>query len=116
MFILYINDICNISQVLDLTIFADDTNIFCTGDDIHELCNLVSQEMKKIQNWFAINKLSLNINKTNFMVFGNKFTNVDCNVFISEFKLKRVYSTKFLGVIIDSDVSWKSQTMYVKIN
>ena len=35
-------------------------------------------------------------------------------MFISEFKLERVYSTKFLGVIIDSDVSWKSQTMYVK--
>ena len=48
------------------------------------------------------------------MVFGNKFTNVDCNVFISEFKIERVYSTKFLGVMIDSDVSWKFQTMYVK--
>ena len=61
-------------------IFADDTNIFCTGDDIHNLCNLVLQEMKKFQNWFAINKLSLNINKTNFKVFENKFTNLDCNV------------------------------------
>ena len=66
--------------------------------------------MKKFQYWFATNKLSLNINKTNFMVFGNEFT----NVFISEFKIERVYSTKFLGVMIDSDLSWKSQTMYVK--
>ena len=114
LFILYINDICNICQVFDLIIFADDTNIFCTGDDIHNLCNLVSQEIKKFQYWFAINKLSRNINKTNFMVFGNKFTNVDRNVFISEFKIERVYSTKFLGVMIDSDLSWKSQTMYVK--
>ena len=35
-------------------------------------------------------------------------------MFISEFKIERVYSTKFLGVMIDSDLSWKSQTMYVK--
>ena len=47
LFILYINDICNICQVFDLIIFADDTNIFCTGDDIHNLCNLVLQEIKK---------------------------------------------------------------------
>ena len=57
--------------------------------------------MKKFQNWFAINKLSININKTNFMIFGNKFANVDCNVFMSVFKIERLYSNKFLGVMID---------------
>ena len=38
LFILYINDMCNISKVTDLIIFADDTNIFCTADNIKDLC------------------------------------------------------------------------------
>ena len=69
LFTLYINDICNISKVLDFIIFADDTNIFCTGNDLIETCKRMSTELEKLQDWFALNKLSLNVTKTNFMVF-----------------------------------------------
>ena len=41
LFILYINDMCNITKVMDLIIFADDTNIFCTADNIKDLCKLI---------------------------------------------------------------------------
>ena len=62
LFILYINDICNISNILNF-IFADDTNIYCTGDKIEEVAATVSTELNKLHNWFAVNKLSLNIKK-----------------------------------------------------
>ena len=114
LFILYINDICNISKILDFIIFADDTNIFCTGDNLQEICKIMSSELEKLQNWFALNKLSLNVTKTNFMVFGKKFSSKKCQVNMSEFQIDRVYVTKFLGVIIDSDLSWKSHTTEVK--
>ena len=45
LFILYLNDMCNISNVIDLIIFADDTNIFCTADNIVDLCKQVSLEL-----------------------------------------------------------------------
>ena len=60
------------SQVLELIIFADDTNTVCAGESIAELCKVVSIELRKLHVWFSINKLSLNISKTNFMVFGKK--------------------------------------------
>ena len=114
LFILYINDLCNISKILDLIIFADDTNIFCTGDNLMELCNKVSGEMNKLNVWFAINKLSLNVSKTNFMVFSRSLRNMPCKVYINEVEIERVYITKFLGVYIDAELSWETQIVNVK--
>ena len=114
LFILYINDICNISKLLNFIIFADDTNIFCTGDNLDETCKLISVELKKLQDWFALNKLSLNVTKTNFMVFGKKYAGRDCRVTINEFKIDRVFVTKFLGVQIDAELTWKSHITDVK--
>ena len=97
-----------------MIIFADDTNIFCTGESIAELCKLVSIELRKLHIWFSINKLSVNISKTNFMVFGKKYANIICNVYINEFKIERVYIAKFLGVTIDSELTWREQSINVK--
>ena len=66
LFILYINDICNVTKLLHFVIFADDTNIFCSDDNIEQLCKRVSNELNKLNIWFAVNKLSLNVSKTNF--------------------------------------------------
>ena len=41
------------------------------------------------------------------MVFGKKFSSRDCQITINEFKIDRVYVTKFLGVKIDAELSWK---------
>ena len=57
LFILYINDICNVSPVLKFILFADDTNIFCSGSDIVQLSIIVSNELDKLSEWFAVNKL-----------------------------------------------------------
>ncbi len=70
-FILYINDICHTSKILKLVLFADVTNIFCSGDDLHQLQDLVNTEMMKLKTWFDKNKLSLNVNKTKVM-FGHR--------------------------------------------
>ena len=42
LFILYINDICNISKVFDSILFADDTNLFCSDNDINDLCGIIN--------------------------------------------------------------------------
>ena len=104
----------NISKLLNFITFADDTNIFCTGNNLEGTCKLISTELKKLQNWFTLNKLSLNVTKTNFMVFGKKISSRDCQVAINELKIDRVYVTKFLGVQIDAELSWKLHTIEVK--
>ncbi len=70
LFILYINDLCNVSSLVKYVLFADDTNIFKSGDNLQSLCIEISNELNKISVWFNVNKLSLNVSKTHFMVFG----------------------------------------------
>lgn len=71
LFILYINDICKVSEQLKFVFFADDTNIFGSGQNLEQLLDLITSEFGKIKQWFDINKLSLNLSKTKFMIFDN---------------------------------------------
>ena len=68
LFILYINDMVNVSNIFKFIIFADDTNLFCTSKDIVSLGVTICNELMKLKKWFALNKLSLNITKTNYMI------------------------------------------------
>ena len=110
LFILYINDICNVSKILKFILFADDTNIFYSGTNLLVLNN----ELKKLRNWFDLNKLSLNILKTNYMIFSNKKCNDTVNIFMKDCLINRVQVTKFLGVMIDEALNWKSHILYIK--
>ena len=69
LFILYINDMCNVSILMKSIVFADDTNFFYSGDNLSQVCETVSSELGKLHSWFQVNKLSLNIGKTNFYDF-----------------------------------------------
>ena len=93
--------------MLRFLLFADDTNIFCSHEDIGTLCNLISTELNKLSIWFAVNKLSLNISKTNYMLFSSNCTVDKLNVTINDTTIERVYVTKFLGVYIDHKLNWK---------
>ena len=68
LFLLYINYLCNSSKAFDIHLFADDTNPFCTHKNMVNLENLVNQNIKNVTDWFTCNKLSLNIDKTNFVI------------------------------------------------
>ena len=116
LFILYINDICKVSNILKFIIFADDTNIFCSGENLQQLLRVVSDELGKLKLWFDANKLSLNIKKTKFMIFGNKNIDISTNVElkIDKITLERVYENMFLGVIIDHSFSWKPHISHVR--
>ena len=72
LFILYINDICKVSKLLQFIIFTDDTNIFYLDDDPLSTINITNEELDKLAMWFSVNKLSLNITKSNYMVFSKK--------------------------------------------
>ena len=92
---------CNVSTTLKSILFADDTNIFHTGDDLKEVCETMSHELDKLNRWFRANKLSLNVSKTNFMIFSNKKCDDNYSVSINGMEITRVYVTKFLGVYMD---------------
>ena len=107
--LIYIHDLHNVSDLVKIILFADDTNIFYCADDPNMLSIVVNQELVKLQNWFAVKKLSLNVNKTSFMIFGKKINIPGISITINQGNIERVYQTKFLGVIIDDKLSWKAQ-------
>jgi len=76
LFILYINDIANSSDLLMFILLADDTNIFYSCKNLIDLEETVNDELSKVSNWFRANKLSLNANKTNFIIFGNRHNEI----------------------------------------
>ena len=69
---------------------------------------MVCHKLSKLETWFALNKLSINVSKTNYMIFSNFNINHDIQLFIGRNLISRVSETKFLGVIIDDNLNWHS--------
>ena len=82
--------------------------MFITGRDVNEMCNQLNNDLFRVQEWLHCNKLSLNVLKTHYMNFTprNKIVD-DISIIIDSTQISRVYVTKFLGVQIDSQLSWK---------
>uniref|UniRef100_A0A8C6M4T9 Reverse transcriptase domain-containing protein n=1 Tax=Nothobranchius furzeri TaxID=105023 RepID=A0A8C6M4T9_NOTFU len=114
LFIMYINDICKVSKILKFVIFADDTNILCSSGEFQQVVEVITQELKILKTWFDRNKLSLNLNKTKFMLFGNHKKDINIEICVDNVYLERVNTIKFLGVIIDHKACWKSHITYVR--
>ena len=68
LFPLYVNDMANVSSVLFTLLFADDTNVFVEGICLDNLTDVMNDELCKLSEWMAINKLSLNVKKTKCMI------------------------------------------------
>ena len=69
LFLIYINDLPLSSSKLAFYLFAEDTNNYCESDNIHHLQRVVNTELKKVKTWLDVNRLSLNMDKTNFIIF-----------------------------------------------
>ena len=116
LFILYVNDIVHCSSTLAFILFADDTNLFYSNPDINVLFQIVNLELSKLDQWFKANKLSLNVKKSSYMLFGSKHVpNVWNNLFltIDGNELTKVESIKFLGIYIDAKLTWKKHIGYI---
>ena len=89
------------SNLLNLILFADDTNVFVSHKDLIYLSDML--EMNKLSIWFKANKLSLNLKKTKFIVFKPRQKRTICNIQISidNKNIVEVKETNFLGVFLD---------------
>ena len=115
LFILYINDMCEVSKLLNIILFADDTSIFYLTRNIVDITCTVNNELEKLDIWFRVNKLSLNMNKTNFIMFTNKKQlRPTVNIVLNGKNIEQVSHTKFLGVIIDENLTWREQIKTVE--
>ena len=115
LFLLYVNDIYCSSKKLKFYLFADDTNILHSHKSLKSLENEMNVELQNVYQWLVSNKLTLNLKKTNFVIFHpyqkrllllpticindcrtNTLTYLECKDYV-----------KYLDVLIDIKLSWK---------
>ena len=108
LFVIYVNDFYKSSSKLSFILYADDSNLFASHKDPQTLLNTVNTELKSVYNWIKANKLSLNLSKTNYMLFSNTINNLPGPITINNTDINKVQSMKFLGVHIDCKLSWKN--------
>ena len=114
LFLIYINDLANICKHTMPIFFADDFNLFINGKDASKIELELNEELSNIVSWLKINKLSLNVNKTQFMIFSRKQNQIENIVIRIEGQIiDHVTQTKFLGVIIDEKLTWRNHVNHI---
>ena len=95
-------------------LFADDTNLFCTSQNVNSIIEEINRELANVYAWVQSNKLSLNIDKTNYMLFSPKCACKPSKIIVIYGQsIMEVNETKFLGVIIDNRLKWSSHLGHI---
>ena len=109
LFLIYINDMKNSVKNSILHHFADDTNLLCSDVDEKSLRKKMNEDLRLIYVWLCANRLSLNVDKTEFVVFRpphkNNFTRFTLK--LNRTVLHESPKIKYLGLILDRNLSWK---------
>lgn len=111
LFLLYINDLPNCLDSSVPALFADDTNLSISGATTCEIEEKLEIDLNNVHQWLLVNKLTLNEKKTEYMLIGSgqrlSQINAEPSLTIGSESIKRVSTTKTLGVIIDECLTWK---------
>ena len=111
----YVNDIHQCSTKLKFYLFADDTNILFAQKNLKVIETEINTELCKLYDWLTSNKSTLNISKSNFVIFHPKQNNPNYKPKICLFDNEKTgYATleskeyiKYLGILIDKNLIWK---------
>lgn len=120
LFLIYIHDIYNSSDKFSFYLFADNTNLLYADKNLKSLETTVNVELMKIYNWLSANKLTLNIKKSNYVIFRPYQKELDYQVNLNIFyhntnpfiSLECKDNVKYIGVI-DSNLTWKNHIDYI---
>jgi len=117
LFIIYANDLPNSLSHSQCILFADDTTIYHSNQNDNNLCTDIENDLNILAQWFYANKLSLNVQKTNLIVFRPKHSAINGDARISmklgAHHITSVSSVKFLGVYIDDGLEWTEHINHV---
>ena len=97
-------------------LFADDTNLFLSHKDCNEAIRIMNNELQKIVEWLHANKLSLNVEKTHYIIFSSnsrKHGQHKERLYINRELVDMVEFTKFL--IIDCKMNWFKHIQHIKV-
>ena len=113
LFLIYINDLANVCKITMPIFFADDSNLFQDGESLNEIESILNEELNEIVKWLKVNKLTLNVDKTQCTMFTRKKCNTKLSIKIENSFITQVTKTKFLGIIMDEKLNWKDHILYI---
>lgn len=123
LFLIYTNDFPACLSHGEAVMFADDTSLILANSNINNLLDNVKTAVQEMESWFYTNKLSLNVKKSNFMLFSYKkscsFQQLtDYKIMVGQDSLVATKKTTLLGIIIDQNLNWKEhiQTLGTKLS
>lgn len=91
---------------MNLKLFADDTNVFIIAETYAKLEKQSNLALDLINKWLKCNKLTLNTNKTHYIIFSKRKINQNLHLYIENETIERVDNTKFLGIYIHENLQW----------
>ena len=115
-FLLYINDIYRAVGCNAVISFADDTSLLSNGRNLHDVINQAKELFYKLHDWCLANKLSINSDKTNFVLFhmNNKPVPKNFgNIQTEHMTIRRAKTVNYLELVIDKNLYWNAHVDYV---
>ena len=87
-----------LTTIFQYILFPDDTNLFLQNQNLNQMMRIANQEIKNVSQWLDSNKLTLNVSKTNFMIFRTRKIkiNMPVRITIEDKNIEHVKSTKML--------------------
>jgi hypothetical protein len=111
LFLLFMNDLPCCLRNTSANLFADDTEIHASGKSIHDVQVSLQADVNNVINWFKGNKLTVNLDKCCCMLVSTnkKLCNEVLTITIDGKPIKQVNNTKYLGVVLDNQLTWNDQ-------
>lgn len=111
LFIIYTNDLHHSSSLFNFLTYADDTTLFGNINSFksnnYTISQSINKELTKVNKWLELNKLSLNTNKTKFMIFSKQHKKIIIpSLAINNKEIENVQSFNFLGIEINQTLTW----------
>ena len=114
---IHVNDLPDCIEEGELSLFADDTNVYFIGNNVEEVVDMLNKVMAQVYDWYMKNKLTVHPGKSETMiVMKTPFTGPLRPLKCGENYVKFVSVTNFLGIEIDHKLSWNAQIGKVSKN
>ncbi len=108
LFSLHISDLPSVCHGIDLQMYADDTVLYTHAKTAELAARKLTVVMERITEWLDQSCLSLNISKTKGMFFSKTKESINADIYIKAEKIEIVSEIKYLGVLLDSNLNFKS--------
>ena len=113
LFLIYVNDMKNSSDILKFTQFADDSTTTYSHSNLRNAITTIETEFEKVLTWLLANRLVINLNKTHLMLFTNRKRPDEISLNVNGNSITEKVESKFLGVMVDNKLSWQSHIKHI---